>query len=150
MTPTLFGRWQTRIFLLATVGVIASLPFYLGYLGTQYNTIYFWVLFYVGILGLGWDVLYNFLQQFMWDRDWPGVFQFFAAIVEAVFLGSTIKIFGLPYIQQEDFKIPTFILHYSLVWVSVYLSSWVMMRLLFPRWRFRGGQWVGKWPRSTH
>jgi hypothetical protein len=137
MTPTLFGRWQTRIFLLSTVGVLASLPFYLGYLGTQYNPIYFWVLFYVGLLGLGWDVLYDFLQKFMWDRDWPGVFQFFAAIVEGVVLG----------IQLEYFKIPTFIKHYSLVWVSVYLSSWVIMRLLFPRWRFRGGEWIGKWPR---
>lgn len=33
MTPVLFGRWQTRIFLLATVGLLVSLPFALGYLG---------------------------------------------------------------------------------------------------------------------
>ncbi|WP_293134357.1 hypothetical protein [Microcoleus sp. bin38.metabat.b11b12b14.051] len=150
MTPVLFGRWQTRIFLLATVGVLVSLPFFLGYLGTKESPIYFWVLFYVGFFGLGWDVLYNFLQKFMWDGDWPGVFQFFAGIVEAVFLGFIIKIFGLPYIDKEVFDIPTFIQHYSLVWVSVYVSSWVMMRLLFPRWRFRGGQWVGKWPKSSH
>jgi hypothetical protein len=33
MTPTLFGRWQTRLFLFATVGVLITLPFYLGIIG---------------------------------------------------------------------------------------------------------------------
>jgi len=149
MTPKLFGRWQTRIFLLATVGSLATLPFYLGYWGVKDNPVYFWVLLYVGLLGLGWDVLYNFLQKFLWDHDWPGVFQFFAAIAEGVFLAALIKLFGLPHIPRGEFHLTSFALHYSLVWVAVYLSSWVVMRLWFPRWRFRGGEWVGKWPRSN-
>jgi hypothetical protein len=37
----------------------------------------------------------------------------------------------------------------GLVWLAIYLSAWVVMRLLFPRWRFRGGEWIGKWPRIS-
>ncbi|MFO5493650.1 MAG: hypothetical protein ACLBM6_14130, partial [Cuspidothrix sp.] len=69
MTPTLFGRWQTRIFLLATVGMLVSLLFYWGYLGIASNLVYFWVVFYVGLFGMVWDILYNFLQKYLWDHD---------------------------------------------------------------------------------
>ncbi len=144
MTPVLFGRWQTRIFLLATVGMLVSLPFAFGYLGPtrgQFNSVFFWVVFYVGLLGLAWDILYNYLQQYMWDHDWPGVFQFFAAIAEGILLGLLIKFVGLPNIPK-DINLVWFAIHYSLVSVIAFLSAWVVMRLLFPRWRFRGGQWL--------
>lgn len=145
MTPVLIGRWQTRIFLLVTVGLLVSLPFALGLWGPspsgEFNPVFFWVVFYVGLLGLAWDVLYNFLQQYMWDHDWPGVFQFFAAIAEGILLGLLIKFIGLPFIPQ-DLPLDWFVIQYSLVSAIAYLSSWVVMRLLFPRWRFRGGQWL--------
>ena len=148
MTPTLFGRWQTRIFLLATVGILISLPFHWGYFGHESN-VYFWVVFYVGLLGIGWDVLYDFLQKYMWDHDWPGVFQFYAGVVEGLVLAVIIANIGLPHIPRTEFDLITFIQHYGLVWLGVYLSSWVVMRLLFPRWRFRGGEWIGNWPRIS-
>lgn len=147
MTPTLFGRWQTRIFLLATVGVLFTLPFAFGYVGNEASTIYFWVLFYVGLLGLGWDILYDWLQKFLWDHDWPGILQFFAAIAESVLLVLLIKTDLLPFISSSEFHLEWFTLHYSLVSFAAYVSSWVVMRLLFPRWRFRGGVWIGKWPK---
>ena len=92
MTPILFGRWQTRIFLLATIGLIVSLPFALGIIGPEagnytFHPIFFWVIFWVGVLGLLWDILYNYLQQYLWDHDWPGAFQFFACIAEGIVLG---------------------------------------------------------------
>ncbi|MFK0732818.1 MAG: hypothetical protein ACFKPT_31325 [Gloeotrichia echinulata GP01] len=149
MTPTLFGRWQTRVFLLATVGAIFSLPFYFGLIGNQPSPVYFFVLFYIGLFGLAWDILYDFLQKFMWDHDWPGVFQFIAAIIEAIFLAIIITFIGLPQIDATQFHIDLFALHYSVVWVAVYIASWVLMRLLFPRARFRGGQWLGKWPKGN-
>ena len=148
MTPTLFGRWQTRIFLLATVGILISLPFHWGYFGQESN-VYFWVVFYVGLLGIGWDVLYDFLQKYMWDHDWPGAFQFYAGVVEGLVLAVIIDNIGLPHIPRSEFDLITFIQHYGLVWLGVYLSSWVVMRLLFPRWRFRGGEWIGNWPRIS-
>ena len=145
MTPILFGRWQTRIFLLATVGILVSLPFALGVWSPpprgEFHSEFFWVVFYVGLFGIGWDILYNFLQQYMWDRDWPGVFQFFGAIAEGIFLGVLIKFIGLPFLTQT-LDLRWFIIHYTLVSVIAYLLAWVVMRLLFPRWRFRGGQWL--------
>lgn len=145
MIPTLFGRWQTRIFLLVTIGSLVTLPFAFsdGIFNPHY--IYFWVLFYVGLFGLAWDIFYNFLQKFFWDHDWPGVLQLLAGIVEAIVLVLLIKFLGLPHIDADNFEIYSFIKHYSLVWLSIYLSSWSIMKLLFPQWRFRGGEWIGKW-----
>jgi hypothetical protein len=121
-----------------------TFPFAFGFVGNQASSIYFWVLLYIGLFGLVWDCLYHLLQQLLWDHDWPGVLQFLAAVVEALFLGGLIKFFGLPHISPSALNLNLFALHYSLVWVTVYLSSWVVMRLFFPRWRFRGGRWIGK------
>lgn len=140
MTPTLFGRWQTRLFLLATVGVVVTLPFALGDFTPNARTTFFWVLGYIACFGLAWDVLYHSLQQFRWDHDWPGALQLLAGIWEAGFLASLIKTVGLPGIGTE-IALPWFALHYSLVWVAVYLAAHSLMRIIFPRWRFRGGQW---------
>ena len=145
MTPTLFGRWQTRVFLLSTVGILLTLPFALGLIGDRPSSIYFWVLLYIGLFGLAWDCLYHLLQQFLWDHDWPGILQLGAAVVEAIFLILVIKFFGLPHISPSALNLNLFLLHYSLVWIAVYLCSWVVMRLFFPRWRFRGGRWLGSW-----
>ncbi|HIK07188.1 MAG TPA: hypothetical protein IGS40_21270 [Trichormus sp. M33_DOE_039] len=145
MTPTLFGRWQTRLLLLATVGVIVSLPFAFGLINPiAAGSIYFWILGYVAIFGLGWDVLYNFLQKFRWDRDWPAAYQLLAGIWELVFVLCGVKIFGfLPVpLPKEVIPVDAFILHYSFVWLSVFIASQSIMRILFPRWRFRGGQWL--------
>ena len=94
MTPTLFGRWQTRLLLLATVGVLVSLPFAIGLIGSSPNSVYFWILGYVAIFGLGWDVLYNYLQKSRWDRDWPAAYQLLAGIWELLFVFCGIKLFG--------------------------------------------------------
>lgn len=186
MTPTLIGRWQARIFLLATVGVLVSLPFVQGTLqagdglGSSWNpfflfglledqiiptrdTGFFWVLFYAGLFGLAWDVLYNYLQRFFWDHDWPGVLQGAASIVEGVLILILIKTIGLPMYNPDavsmiapnlpvsridpDLPIPLFWYHYGLVSFAAFLFSWGGMRILFPRSRFRGGAWFGPWRR---
>ena len=142
MTPTLFGRWQTRLLLFSTVGVLVTLPFFLGLITSQSGSIFFWVLGYVAIFGIGWDALYISLQQLRWDRDWPGAFQLLAGIWEALFVLFLIKIIGLPGIPKQDFDLGAFALHYSLVWLAIYLASQTLMRIFFPYWRFRGGQWL--------
>ncbi len=147
MTPTLFGRWQTRIFLLATIGVIFSLPFYFGFLGGHEGDVsYFFVILYVAIFGIIWDILYDYLQKMLWDHDWPGILQLLAGVFEGFFLFLVISLIGLPGIRRYQFDLFIFIKHYSLVWLAIYVSSWIIMRVLFPRWRFRGGEWIGKWP----
>lgn len=146
MTPILFGRWQTRIFLLATIGLIVSLPFALGIIGPnpdgEFHPIFFWVIFWVGALGLLWDILYNYLQQYLWDHDWPGAFQFFACIAEGIVLGLLLKFVGLPFVDRNVFNLGWFIVQYTAVSVIAYFLSWAVMRILFPRWRFRGGKWI--------
>lgn len=146
MTPILFGRWQTRVFLLATVGLIVSLPFAFGIIGPNpdgnFHPIFFWVIFWVGVLGLLWDILYNYLQQYLWDHDWPGVLQFFACIAEGIVLALLLKFVGLPFIDRNAFNLEWFIVQYTAVSVIAYFLSWAVMRILFPRWRFRGGKWI--------
>lgn len=142
MTPTLFGRWQTRLLLLGTVGVLITLPFALGIISPGADFVYFWVLGYIAVFGLGWDFLYNYLQKFRWDRDWPGLFQLLAGVWEAIFLILIVKVIRLPLPGVQNLDIGLFFRHYSLVWLGVYTVSQTLMRILFPRWRFRGGQWL--------
>ncbi len=141
MTPTLIGRWQTRLLLFATVGVLVTLPFCLGYFGTQPSWIYLWVLGYIAIFGLVWDWLYIYLQNCRWDRDWPGIFQLLAGIWEGGFLMVLGKIFHLPGISPDQLDPRLFIFHYGWVWIAVYGASQTVMRIVFPHWRFRGGRW---------
>ncbi|MBD2184738.1 hypothetical protein H6S82_08675 [Planktothrix sp. FACHB-1355] len=142
MTPTLFGRWQTRLLLFGTVGLAITLPFALGIIGSGADSTYFWVIGYITVFGLGWDIVYNYLQKFRWDRDWPGAFQLVAGIWEAIFFILIVKILRLPLPGVTNIDIASFLGHYSLVWLGVYLASQSIMRILFPRWRFRGGQWL--------
>lgn len=142
MTPTLLGRWQTRLLLLATVGALITIPFALN----LNSAIPFWILGYIAFFGVFfWDVLYDYIQKRRWDRDWPGVYQLAAGIWEAIFLAILLSIlkniqFGLPGVLVFDLGI--FIFHYSCVWLGIYIASQSIMRLIFPRWRFRGGQWL--------
>jgi hypothetical protein len=141
MTPTLIGRWQTRLLLFATVGVLVSLPFCFGYFGAQPSWVYLWILGYIAVFGIVWDWLYIYLQNFRWDRDWPGIFQLLAGIWEIIFLVLLVKVLGLPGIPQDSLDLKRLILHYSLVWVAIYIASQSLMRILWPHWRFRGGRW---------
>lgn len=136
MTPTLFGRWQTRTFLLLTFGALFTLPFMLFYGLTPAL-----ILLLVLVLGYGWDIVYMVIQVGRWDRDWPPAYQFLAGVWEGIFvfllahlLGRILAVFSVP--------LPVFILHYGLVWVVTFLASQSLMRILFPNWRYRGGQWL--------
>ncbi|MEH2137952.1 hypothetical protein [Nostoc sp.] len=144
MTPTLFGRWQTRLLLILTVGVLVSLPFALGLIGPGANSVYFCILGYVAVFGLGWDVLYNHLQKSRWDRDWPAAYQLLAGIWELAFVFCGVKLFGfLPIpLPKEELPLAVFLFHYSVVWLAVFISSQSLMRIMFLRWRFRGGEWL--------
>ncbi len=141
MTPTLFGRWQTRLLLLATVGVLVSVPFALGLVGSPREPVYFFIVAYVAIFGLIWDVVYDQLQKYRWDRDWPAAYQLLAGVWEMVFVFCGVKLIGLPAVSKE-LPIIWFLVHYSVVWLAVFITSQSLMRIIFPRWRFHGGQWL--------
>lgn len=148
MTPTILGRWQTRFFLLFTIGFLITL--YFGWLFDNYTTPII-ILIYVTVFGIGWDILYNVIQSFRWDRDWPPAYQLFAGIWEGLFLWALIQagflwgLFGLeelPGVPTASITLGQFLSHYCTVWFVTFLASQSLMRLLFPRWRFRGGQWL--------
>lgn len=135
MTPTLNGRWQTRIGLLLTLGVLVSLPFWL----IANSTVFFVVLGYVIGFGLVWDILYTFLQSFRWERDWPAAFAVAFAIIEAGLIYVLARTIGLPGLPA-DLNLGLFAFHYACVWVVTFLFAQGPMRVIFPWWRFHGGR----------
>lgn len=131
MTPVLTGRWQTRLFLMLTLGVIVTIPFVMA--GGINPAI---VLAFVTLTGLVWDILYSFIQKFHWDHDWPASFQFGAGVWE--FIALAIVVFGFNLIGP--FNPVLLFFHYWAVWLVTFLASQSVMRIIFPRWRFFGGR----------
>ncbi len=146
MTPTLLGRWETRFFLLATVGVIITLI--VGLLVHNFATP-FLVLGYVFLFGLAWDALYQFIITFRWDRDWPTTFQVLAGIVEGALvwlLVHYVQFPGLPYaglpgVPSSAMPFPVFISMYASIWLITFIIAQGPLRTVLVRWRYEGGEW---------
>ena len=145
MTPTLMGRWQTRLLMLGTIGVLITLIF--GYLFKDFVTP-FALLGYVLLLGFFWDILYNFLQSLRWDRDWPPLLFVIGGLLEALlvwglvnadFLWSALGLTGLPGVHME-LTAAQFAAHYGTVFVVTLLIMLGPLRVIFLKWRFQGGQ----------
>lgn len=137
------GRWQTRIAMLATIGLLVTLIFALLFRGPFspiVEPVFFFVLGYVALFGLAWDLLWMALQSFRWDRDWPPAFQVLTGLIEGVVLYLLIAFVGLPGIPRGSIDVLTFVLHYGLIWWLVFLWVQGPMRAFFPFWRFHGGQ----------
>jgi hypothetical protein len=146
MTLTLQGRWQTRIVLYLTVGVLVTLFF--GRIYGDFST-HFALLAYLLGLGLVWDVIYQRLERRRWNRDWPPYYQVFTGLLEGALLFWLIKwsqANGLPSAQglpgiSPDLGDGAFIIHYFCLWLGVFLGTQGPLRVIFPRWRYRGGRW---------
>lgn len=145
MVATLNGRIQTRIAVLAVIGGLWTLlitPMLPGLhsLSTAYRGT-FAVLLTVMVLGVGWEFVYHFLQQFRWEKDWPTLFGLLTAINEGVLVWVLLDLGVVP--GAPPIPGPAFVIHFGTVW----LVSWVWvngpMRVPFIRWRFRGGRVVG-------
>ena len=148
MTPTLFGRWQTRVLLLWTIGLIITLVYMyvFGLFQLDRHEPRFWVLIailgYVTIVGFAWDILYNYLQSFRWDRDWPLAYHFVAGIIEGLLIYVLFRFSLLPGVQYQDGDTIRFLLDYGTVWFVTYWWVFGPMRVLAPRWRFNGGELI--------
>ena len=146
MTPTLLGRWQTRIALLWTLGLALTL----GYMwvfgdlsfkpGAPHSYTLLALLGYVTLLGLGWDILYNYLQSFRWDRDWPLAFHFVCGILEGIIVFVMFRLNLLPGATYNMGGWWQFLLHYGTIFWVTYWWLFGPMRVIAPRWRFRGGE----------
>jgi hypothetical protein len=140
MTFTLFGRWQIRVLLLATVGLLLTISMVVksspSIAGQTLLT-----LIYLGLFGLGWDFGYHQLQRLRWDGDWNGLLQLGGAVWEGIFLVMVIKIVGLPGIDIAHFNLLGFIGFYTSFSLLSSIVAHSLLRILSPYSRFNGGQW---------
>jgi len=140
VTSTLFGRIQTRLFVVFTVGLLWTLivtPF----LSLPDDDRYKVTLTTLGwVAGLGvviWEPIWHLLQQFRWEKDWPAMFLLLQAVPEAVLvrvvLDRTLTASG-------PVGVGTYALHFATTWLAIFLFLQGPMRVPFLRWRFRGGR----------
>lgn len=157
MTPTLFGRIQTRIIMLATIGVIWTAiigPFLprpsvageaIG-LGDMYKAL-FTAVFVVAVVGVVWELIYHGLQQFRWEKDWPTIYGLVVGINEGI-VAYLILNAGLPWDQRppgQSFPLAAFVIMFTTLWVIIWAFTNGPMQILSLRWRFRGGRFDPNW-----
>ena len=145
MVPTLNGRIQTRIFLLAVVGGLITLiivPFLPGSapLGDKYRD-GFLVLASVAVLGVFWELLYHLLMQWRWEKDWPTLFGLVEGVPEGALIWILLSVGAIPGIVGKVSG-AAFLIQFILVWLGVWLVANGPMRVPFIRWRFHGGRLV--------
>ena len=145
MTPTLSGRLQVRVFILATLGLFWTViltPFLRpdgASFGDAYETT-LGVLAAVAVIGLGWELLYHFLQQFRWEKDWPSMFGLLTGLSEGLILWLLLDGDLVPWVEEAlRPSLKAFAIHFGSVWVIVWLFLNGPMRVVMLRWRFRGG-----------
>lgn len=149
MTPTLFGRIQTRLFLLGTVGVLWT-----GFLGLVlsrpdgastgdfYRTL-FTALLIVAVAGVVWELVYHLLQQFRWEKDWPTIFGFVVGLPEGLATWFLLQA-GLPW-DVGAVPLGTFLAMFVSTWILVWAVANGPLQILLLRWRYRGGRVLGGW-----
>ena len=145
MVPTLTGRIQTRIFLLAVVGGLITLiivPILPGSapLGDKYQD-GFLVLLSVAVVGVLWELLYHLLMQWRWEKDWPTLFGLTEGVPEGLLIWILLSAGAIPGIVGSVGG-AAFLIQFILVWLGVWLAANGPMRVPFIRWRFRGGRLV--------
>ena len=140
MTPTLSGRIQTRLFLLITVGlawtvvVVPFLPRFGAPVGDVYG-IALVALFLVGLLGVGWELLYHWIQQYRWEKDWPILLGLVTGIPELLVLYVALAL-----VVNPAPNVVTVLFHFASTWIVMWLVANGPLRVVFIRWRYRGGR----------
>lgn len=154
MTPNLLGRIQTRIFLLAFIGVpvVLILGFFLpvrtapgassGEIRADVWEAGLFTLLVVAVVGsVLWEPIYHWLQQYRWEKDWPTLFGLLTGINEGILAYFIVREIG-PTPEFAKVEAGGFTLLFVLVWLATWLFANGPMRVLFVRWRFRGGRIV--------
>jgi hypothetical protein len=143
--PTLGGRIQTRLVLLAVVGGVVTLiigpllPISAPLSVVYRNT--FIILATVAVLGIAWECVYHFVMQWRWEKDWPTLFGLATGIPEGVLVWLLLRAGLIPGISGT---VPTaaFVIDFGLIWLAVWFVANGPMRVPFIRWRFHGGRLV--------
>jgi hypothetical protein len=150
MIPSLSGRIQTRIFVVVVIGGLWTLLFtpLLGVpafttLGDRYVETYTGLAL-VLVFGIGWELVYHLLQQFRWEKDWPTLFGLLTGINEGILVYLVLRArdgttsLGLP--DPAYLGTAEFFLYFWTTWIAIWLFVNGPIKVLFIRWRFRGGR----------
>ena len=141
MLPTLNGRIQTRIFMLATWGALITLlltPILPG--DPDYQTTYI-ILATVAVLGVIWELIYHVIQQFRWEKDWPTLFGFITCVNEGALVWLLLDLEVVPGIDGVP-RFSAFLIDFLVIWMVIWLWVNGPMRVPLIRWRFFGGRIV--------
>ena len=143
MTPTLNGRIQTRIVIMATLGLAWTLLITLvlpgdADLGDKYG-VTLRALAIVAVVGIAWELIYHGLQQFRWEKDWPTLFGLLTGVNEGI-ATWLVLVAILP--DDLDVTAAQFLIHFVTTWLVVWVFLNGPMRVVALRWRFRGGRLV--------
>ncbi len=140
---SLRGRLETRAFLVLTVGLLWTValtpvlrPDGLGSAAAVRSNLV--LLGLMGALGLGWEAAYHAIQQLRWDRDWPSLFAAAAVVPEGALLWVVAGAWPWPHVERGSTG--TFALFVGTIWAAMWLFVQGPMRVLFLRWRLRGGR----------
>ena len=143
MVPTLIGRIHTRLMLLAVIGGLVTLvivPVLPG--GAPIADKYrngFLVLATVAVLGVLWELLYHFLMQWRWEKDWPTLFGLVTSVPEGLLVWLLLSAGAIPGIVGTVSG-AAFLIQFAAIWLSVWLVANGPLRVPFIRWRFQGGR----------
>jgi hypothetical protein len=143
--PTLNGRIQTRIFLLAVVGGLWTLLISpvlpgigSGSLAETYRMTFI-VLLTTLVFGIGWEFVYHLLQQFRWEKDWPTFFGLITVVNEGVLVWLLLGLGVVPGLAG-GVPLSAFLVQFATTWLLVWLVANGPMRVPFVHWRFQGGR----------
>lgn len=136
MTPTLAGRFQTRLALTLVPGLPVALTA-AGLLDRLTIPGALIALLAVTVLGLGWDAAYTSLQDRRWDRDWPRLFTLLSWAPEA--FGSWLAL-GL---VGAAAPLGTHLLLFTGLWVAALIAQGAVLPVLLPHWRHDGRRLSG-------
>ena len=147
MLPTLNGRIQTRVLALGVIGLVVLLlitPLLpTGDLSTaQSYRVTVSVLLAVIIVGVIWELLYHFLQQFRWEKDWPTMFGLLTAINEGIVIWLLVRYTTIVVPEELRPPLSAFLIQFIITWLVFWLIVNGPIRVMFHRWRFSGGRFL--------
>ncbi|WP_069161136.1 hypothetical protein [Nocardia altamirensis] len=147
MLPTLNGRIQTRVLALGVIGCFVALiitPFLPTgslSLGQAYR-VTLSILLATVLVGVLWELLYHFLQQFRWEKDWPTLFGLLTMVNEGALMWVLVRTTTIVLPETLRPSLTAFLIQFILTWIVFWLIVNGPMRVVFHRWRFQGGRFL--------
>ncbi|WP_405163925.1 hypothetical protein OG203_02040 [Nocardia sp. NBC_01499] len=147
MLPTLNGRIQTRLLALSVLGFFVALiitPFLPTgslSLGQAYR-VTLSILLATVLFGVLWELLYHFLQQFRWEKDWPTLFGFLTMVNEGALMWVLVRYTTIVLPESLHPSLTAFLIQFIVTWIVFWLIVNGPMRIVFHRWRFQGGRFL--------